>query len=198
MKLISITENFKNYFDDIYKLCETAQNDKIESIRQNMAVKHWAKNPHCLLYRIYIEKKFSDNNGILTCVYDDNKIISISGAERSDFENICIWGKRLYTLPNYRNKNIHRLLLKPQYDWSMKNNFKVALGTWNEDHYSLYRFEKNKIKNRKSYDALPELDISNAIAYPSKLLICNTPQWVIMYYLDNKYIWRIPRSIIIT
>ena len=132
IRVITPDENLE-YFDDIFKFCQKAHREtKLKQTIKNMSPVNWEENKESLLYRIYVKGFFDNEKGMLTLVYYNNELISLSGVE-SYSNDVAIMAKRYFVLRAYRPYPfLHNFMLDPQLEWALKRKFKVALLTINE------------------------------------------------------------------
>lgn len=113
--------DFRDYFFSIRCFCRIAyyQSDN-EDMKRNMAWRDWTQYHQSLLYKIYIENKYS----IVHLVYEDDRIVSLSCMEEYD-PDIMIGGKRYFTLKEYRGNNyFSKFMLEKQIDYCRRNEYK--------------------------------------------------------------------------
>lgn len=143
-KVVHTREKFEDLFDDIFLFCVKAceqikQQSKEEGVDfsqtlVNMDYTTWEHNNECLLYRIYKTTKFNGNHGIMVLLYDDDRIVALSGVEMWNRHTVSL-GKRAFTLREYRNQFINTKYLMPvQIDWANMThpNRKLFIVTVNE------------------------------------------------------------------
>lgn len=116
------------------KLQAKEENRDLSQTIVNMNYINWERNNECLLYRIYMAKKFDGINGILVLLYKGDDLVALSGVEMWN-ENTVSLGKRAYTLKEYRNNLANTKHLMPlQIEWAKKNhpNAKLYIVTTNK------------------------------------------------------------------
>jgi len=189
-----ITENFEDYFDDIYGLCLECERDpkEKEDTIKNMSTKDWENNSSSVLYRIYKKKMFHDGNGLVTLVYDENKLVGISAVERwpDNPKECAILAKRLYILKTYRNKNLfHNYILNKQIDWCKENEIKLGVITINE--YQKDRALKlvNRLLTGNAKQFIEKSPLEEWDMYPHTVEIYDTQQYFIYSFFDPEYIY---------
>jgi hypothetical protein len=85
--------------NDITSLC--AENRDLE----NFSDVNWGNNPKSLLYKFTYTDIFSEKNGAYFLLYQDEKLVHMSGVNKSEFdENVYICGVRTLTKKEYRHK----------------------------------------------------------------------------------------------
>lgn len=143
-KIVHTRENFEDLFDDIFLFCVKAcEQIKQQSKEQgvdfsqtlvNMDYTNWEHNNECLLYRIYKTTKFNGNHGIMVLLYDEDRIVALSGVEMWNKYTVSL-GKRAFTLREYRNQFINTKYLMPiQIKWAYNTHpeLKLFIVTVNE------------------------------------------------------------------
>lgn len=89
-------------YTDIVQLC--SENRDLE----NFSDVDWGNNPASLLYKIFFTDTFSEKNGAYLLLYDKDKVVHMSGFNKSDFDdNVYICGVRTLT----RHSKQHQLLM---------------------------------------------------------------------------------------
>ncbi|MFA5490565.1 MAG: hypothetical protein WC284_15365 [Candidimonas sp.] len=151
--------------------------------------------PGSLWSVLFEEKRFDHPNGIFGLLYEDDKIIAMSGAYRADFcQDIVIGGVRTYTLKEYRKDFLHGSLLIPkQIEWAVKNEASAFALTFNHYNRWLWDFIRRincgggVVLGKKVPDSLKEFT-----AHPKPCVIKHTKQWICWKRLNEKfkYDWR--------
>ena len=159
MKLKVIRSDFESYFKDIQNLCSAAI-DEMASTKgrdvgqtiKNMDSVTWTFNKHCLLYRIYVKKDFSNGNGMLCILYDaDDNPVSISGVSKYN-DDIAMLARRQYTLLPYRGKGVyHKYCMDWQIEWAKQAGCKACMITVNEYNKVLYKMLRRIPQGKATY-----------------------------------------------
>ena len=171
-----IATNPYDYIQEIKDFCKIAYE---ESNDENMSLDDGNNTPS-LLKHLRLK-----TIPMLTMVLYDKNIISLSGVQKYN-EDVCILGKRFYTLKEYRkspmgkpNNFFQDYMYKPQLSWAVDNNFKVALITFNEHNKKLIPVLEREQKKGRSFQSFKKLD--------KKLIINKTEQYVFYNKLDINY-----------
>ena len=172
---VVITEP-KKYLSHIKEFCHIAYQ---ESGDENMSL-NIDEDSSSLLKHIHY-----DTVPMITAVLQDEKIISLSGVQKYS-NDVCILGKRFYTLKDHRkspmgkpNNFFQDYMYEPQLTWSVNYGFKIALITFNEHNKKLIPFLEREQKKGRSFQSFKRLD--------KKLTINNTEQYVFYKKLDENY-----------
>jgi len=197
LKVIDSEKIFEELYQDIYNFCNEAiidlkQQQKKQSIDlsqtiRTMGTKDWESNNECLLYRIYKQKKYSNNEGLLNLVYYNNKIIGISGAELVG-ENVISVAKRLFVLTPYRVQNFTTRFFTPsQNQWFKRNHPKVNLviATFNTYLKNMIFRTAQKYKDRQVEGDKVWNHWIEWKTYPEIVMINYTPQYLIYLSKDK-------------
>ena len=171
-----IATNPYDYIQEIKDFCKIAYE---ESNDENMSLDDGNNTPS-LLKHLRLK-----TIPMVTMVLYDKNIISLSGVQKYN-EDVCILGKRFYTLKEYRkspmgkpNNFFQDYMYKPQLTWAVDNNFKVALITFNEHNKKLIPVLEREQKKGRSFQSFKKLD--------KKLIINKTEQYVFYNKLDINY-----------
>tara|TARA_Y100001972_G_scaffold5521_1_gene5925 strand:+ start:507 stop:1061 length:555 start_codon:yes stop_codon:yes gene_type:complete len=171
-----IATNPYDYIQEIKDFCKIAYE---ESNDENMSLDDGNNTPS-LLKHLRLK-----TIPMITMVLYDKNIISLSGVQKYN-EDVCILGKRFYTLKEYRkspmgkpNNFFQDYMYKPQLSWAVDNNFKVALITFNEHNKKLIPVLEREQKKGRSFQSFKKLD--------KKLIINKTEQYVFYNKLDINY-----------
>ena len=171
-----IATNPYDYIQEIKDFCKIAYE---ESNDENMSLDDGNNTPS-LLKHLRLK-----TIPMVTMVLYDKNIISLSGVQKYN-EDVCILGKRFYTLKEYRkspmgkpNNFFQDYMYKPQLSWAVDNNFKVALITFNEHNKKLIPVLEREQKKGRSFQSFKKLD--------KKLIINKTEQYVFYNKLDINY-----------
>lgn len=171
-KILSSQAEVDNHFDEIKAFCRLAVKDsKNKSLRNNMAYVFYENIPEALMNRIYVKKSFL----ILTLVYDENNLVSLSGVEPFN-SSVALIGRRLFKLKSHRNIDIfYDYMLEPQMNYLKDHNFKVGLFSVNDYNKLIFDFTRKQ----KRYENFVFIDEPIMINYVS--------QYVFGIYTDEKY-----------
>tara|TARA_Y100001938_G_C7846357_1_gene308613 strand:+ start:36 stop:590 length:555 start_codon:yes stop_codon:yes gene_type:complete len=171
-----IATNPYDYIQEIKDFCKIAYE---ESNDENMSLDDGNNTPS-LLKHLRLK-----TIPMVTMVLYDKNIISLSGVQKYN-EDVCILGKRFYTLKEYRkspmgkpNNFFQDYMYKPQLSWAVDNKFKVALITFNEHNKKLIPVLEREQKKGRSFQSFKKLD--------KKLIINKTEQYVFYNKLDINY-----------
>jgi len=193
MRVQSIFEN--NYHlthkDDILNYCKLAFNEKSEPSHVNMYSDDWETNVATFPYLIYKSNRFTNNNGDMFVLFDDDEnIIALSGVNVSDFDNkVALGGVRTWLNKDQRGKFvIGRNLLPVQLKWAIDHGMKTIALTFNDYNKRLlpyfkragFGIEKKRYINSMFYNGQFHVDFPVKINY--------TKQWVIYHKIDESYI----------
>lgn len=177
---------------DITIFCEHIKNQQnFNSADVNMLPDNWENNPASLLNVLLIEKRFSNQNGVFNLLYQNSKIIAVSGAYISDFDRrVVIGGVRTYTLQDYRNDFLHgRYLLPKQIEWAKSKNAEIFCLSFNEYNRWLANFILRCANGKGAVlgKTVPESYLG-FIEHPKIVNIKNTKQFLLKKYLVNNSI----------
>lgn len=189
-----IENGFDSYFDELYKFCQLAEKETtLTKTTNNMKARGWKDHPESLLYRVYHSRKYDNNNGAMSILYDTNgDICAFAGVERQT-NDIAVMAKRYYVSRKYRFMPLlSTFIINPQIEWAERNGFKVCLITVNEyqRHTVLALFKR--MKERKAV-VLGENVYPNGNIYedmkivPCKVFINGEHQYIIIHYIDKNY-----------
>jgi hypothetical protein len=171
--------------DDIVLLCQQAEQEQTKPAYENMKVKDWETNTNSLLYILQKTSRFSKNQGMFSCLYDQEKLIAISGCYTCDWDtNVVIGGVRAWVVPEYRARYLQSLYLLPaQKRWALENKCAVFALTFNDYNKKLMniitRSGKYQNKAKKGVGHTRPEFYDNFVLLPKKVIIQYTPQWVI-------------------
>lgn len=158
LKVLRNHEEYEDHFRDVSKLCElavtemasTADRDVGQTIK-NMDYVTWTFNKHCLMYRLYVKKDFSNDNGMLCILYDEDNPVSISGASKYN-DDIVMLARRQYTLLPYRGKGVyHKYCMHWQIEWAKQIGAKACMITVNEYNKVLYKMLRRIPQGKATY-----------------------------------------------
>lgn len=193
---LSTDRHFNFYFSLIKDFCKKAVSEtKLPETKRNMGVEKWEENTACLLYRIYIKRKFHNENGCFNLLFFDGVLVVISGVERSEFEpnDIVIFAKRTYILKEYRNMFLyHDYLFLPQVEWAKSIGAQLGIITINQyqEKTLLPRFLRSIVgKSVTLSNRSKQQHFNNLEYHPTLLLICNEYQHVFKYSIIEQYNW---------
>ena len=190
--LINITDgNYtKNQIDDIILFCREIQSNTNSNADTNMVADDYEAKTNSLLYTLLIEKRFSNNRGIFNLLYLDKKLISLSGAYKSDFDSrAVIGGVRTYTLDQYRNQFHHsEQILPAQISWARTQNAEVFCLTFNLYNEWLAKFIERANSGRGIVLGKPVPEsLVGFQRHPKIVKIKETKQILLKKYLINNY-----------
>ena len=165
MRLEIVRSDFEKYYNDISLFCLTAIEEMksasyrdVEQTIKNMDYDTWVTNNHCLLYRIYVKRDFSWGNGMLCLLYDNDQIVSVSGASKYN-DDIAMLARRQYTLNAYKGKGIyHKYSMDVQIEWSKEANCKACVILINEYNKVLYNMLRRIPQGKATYFGGPAYD----------------------------------------
>ena len=171
-KILSSQAEVDNHFDEIKAFCRLAVKDsKNKSLRNNMAYVFYENIPEALMNRIYVKKSFL----ILTLVYDENNLVSLSGVEPFN-SSVALIGRRLFKLKSHRNIDIfYDYMLEPQMNYLKDHNFKVGLFSVNDYNKLIFDF----CRKQKRYE--------NFVFIDEPMMINHVTQYVFGIYTDEQY-----------
>lgn len=198
MKLELIRSDFESYFKDIFDFCKEAvdissQESKIgrnvEQTIKNMAYKDWESNNHCLLYRLYVKDDFNNGNGMFCVLYEDDKIVSVSGVSKYNDE-VSMLARRQYSLLSLKSKGLlHDYFLEPQIAWAKDSGSKAAVILINDYNKWLYNSLKRVGEGKASL-----LGHEGGLARYRDFIFLGGPfrinyadQYVAMYKIDKDF-----------
>ncbi len=171
-----VATNPNDYLQDIKEFCSIAYN---ESNDENMSLDDGNNTPS-LLKHIRLK-----TIPMITMVLHDEKVISLSGVQKYN-EDVCILGKRFYTLKEYRkspmgkpNNFFQDYMYKPQLSWAVENNFKAALLTFNEHNKKLIPVLEREQRKGRSFVSFKK--------YDKMMTINKTEQYVFYKKLDENF-----------
>ena len=186
--------------NDITSFCKKCELEITQPAYDNMAYINWYNKPNTLMYMITNTEQFSDSNGIFSFIYDDNdEIIASCGAYRSEFDtNIVIGGVRSWKLPNFRGlPDIANKIMPYHLEWATTNGAKVFALTFNEYNEKmmrvLHRSGKYNGKQFLKFGQPPSDFYPNLEILPFKVLVKNTPQYILYKHIDTSYEPNWPR-----
>lgn len=172
-------------FYNILELCKNNQENTNYSI-------DWKKYPNSILHALIEQDRFSKENGGMVLLYNNRKLIALSGYNRSPFDyNIFLLGSRTLVDKDYRNNQfISSYIIPTQINESKKLGAKICAFTFDvTNKFSLYNvFINNKLRlllKNKIFDSYENLQALN-----HTVNIYNTEQNVLYIELENyKYDW---------
>ena len=170
---------------DIEYLCQRAELEKVKPSSENMRLQDWQCTPNSLLYLLRKTNRFSCNQGLFTCLYDQTRLVALSGCYRSEWDqNVVIGGVRAWVIPEYRARYLQaRWLLSAQKNWAYQNNCAVFCLSFNDYNKKLMNIitrsgkYQNKAKKGVGYTRPDFYD--NFTLLQQKVMIQYTPQWVV-------------------
>jgi len=166
----------KEYIYEITEFCKKAYD---ESGDENMLLRDDLNSSSLL--------KHIKHNTIpmITAVLHNENIISLSGVQKYN-KNVCILGKRFYTLKKYRkspmgkpNNFFQDYMYEPQLTWSINYGFKVALITFNKHNEKLIPVLEREQRKGRSFQSFKK--------YDKMININNTEQHVFYKKLDENF-----------
>ena len=171
-----VATNPIEHLEEITKFCEIAYK---ESDDKNMSLDTG-------IYSSSLLKHIKQNTiPMITIVMHDENIISLSGVQKYN-ENVCILGKRFYTLKKYRkspmgkpNNFFQDYMYEPQLTWSINYGFKVALITFNKHNKKLIPVLEREQRKGRSFQSFKK--------YDKMININNTEQYVFYKKLDENF-----------
>lgn len=180
---------FDSTSDDslLIELCEAAGRDDMPGAR-NLSLIGWENNPACLLYKIYIEKVYDeDNRGRYMGVLDeDGKIMLSFGCMPWDKDyNTCLMPTRLYLREDRRGYGKTETFTKrfeiPQKlmnEECIRLGYRATLITHNQ--YNLFLREAAHRDSRDSGYMIFDY-------YDDPVIINYTKQWALYHLFDQTY-----------
>jgi hypothetical protein len=193
MKIQSIFENnyHINHKTEIFDFCKQAFEEKSKPSHVNMWQDDWENDTSTFPYLLYKSNRFTDNNGDIFLILDDNnKILAMSGVNISDFDpNVALGGVRTWLNKAMRGKFIvGRHLVPMQLKWAKDRNMKTMTLMFNDYNKQLIPYfkrsglgiKKQRNPNSMFYNGLFQVNFPVTINY--------TKQWVIYHKIDEDYI----------
>tara|TARA_B100001971_G_C17936355_1_gene405372 strand:+ start:74 stop:658 length:585 start_codon:yes stop_codon:yes gene_type:complete len=169
----------KKILEEITELSNTAYLDPKNKAKANYETEGWETKPHTLLHIILKKDRFKEGNGMLSLLYDNNKLIGFAGAYKHT-DNILICLVRAFIIKQYRGKNVLANILSHQLTYAKQNNYKCGWLTFNDYNKYLYdmivRFNKGQVVTLGSKT---DNIYKQAIIYKDPIEIQNTMQYVI-------------------
>ena len=163
----------------IYEITEFCKKAYDESNDENMSLRDDLNSSSLLKHIKY------NTIPMITAVLHNENIVSLSGVQRYS-DSVGILGKRFYTLKDYRkspmgkpNNFFQDYMYEPQLTWSIDNNLKIVLITFNKHNKKLIPVLEREQKKGRSFQSFKKLD--------KKLIINNTEQYVFYKKLDENY-----------
>lgn len=174
----------------IFVFCETAARETDKEASTNMKLMGWQDDPASFLYLVFKEKRFSADHGLLTCLYDGDRIVAVSGVYRSDFSpHIFLGGVRAWNLRRYRTKYLQAAKLFPaQIEFARNHDGKLFALSFNDYNEKLWRIltrsgpYTGKARRGFGYARPRFYDDLQAVEFP--VTIKYTRQWVAYKTLD--------------
>jgi hypothetical protein len=151
----------------------------------------WENDASTLPYLLYKSNRFTDDNGDMFLMLDDNnKISAISGVNISDFDpNVALGGVRTWLNKDMRGKFIvGRYLLPMQLKWAKDHNMKTMTLTLNDYNKRLIPYFKRSgfgIKKQRNPDSM---FYNGQFHVDFPVIINYTKQWVMYHKIDEDYI----------
>ena len=171
-------------YNDLEDFCRFAEKEIDKPAHVNMSYTDWENKPNSLLYLLHKTNRFSENNGIFICLYDDENMVAVSGCYKAEFDDVVIGGVRAWVLPKYRAKYLQaNYLLKYQREWCIRQNCKAFILTFNDYNKKLMdiliRDGKYKEKATKGVGFSRPNFYNNFQKLERKVIIQHTEQWVL-------------------
>ena len=171
-----VATNPLEYLDEITEFCRIAFD---ESGDKNMSLDIGIHSSSLLRH---IKNKTIP---MITMVMNDTKVISLSGVQKYS-NQVCILGKRFYTLKQYRkspmgkpNNFFQDYMYEPQLTWSINYGFKVALITFNEHNKKLIPVLEREQRKDRSFQSFKKHD--------KMMNINSTEQYVFYKKIDENF-----------
>ncbi len=157
MRIETITDNYIKHFFSVQDFCDqaeidnridTAKNKDLCQTTLNMSAEHWTTNTNSLMHRLYVKKDFSNNNGALVAVYENDRIVAVSSITKLD-NKTALGGRRTFILKGHRGRYLFvNGLLPPQLDWAKSNNIERVLLAVNQYNKSVYRLMRRIVNSQ--------------------------------------------------
>lgn len=191
-KVQSIFEN--NYYlthkNTILDYCRKAFLEKTEPSHTVMYSENWEEDPGTLPYLIYKSNRFSNGNGDMFLLVEDDLIKGCAGVNiLNEFDpNVAIAGVRTWLDKELRGKFlVGRYLLPAHLKWAKEKNLKTIIITLNEYNKRLipyfkregFGIKKNRNENSMFYNGQYHLE------FPVTLY--HTKQYVMYHKIDESY-----------
>jgi len=192
MKVQSIFDNDYHitHKDEILEYCRNAFEEKSEPSHVNMWHEDWENVNSTLPYLLYNSSRFSDGNGDIFVLFDNNdNILAVSGVNISEFDNnVALGGVRTWLNKDMRGQFvIGRYLLPIQLKWATEVGCKTVALTFNDYNKRLipyfarsgFGIQKKRNPGSMFYNGQHILDFPVTINY--------TKQWVVYHKIDETY-----------
>lgn len=172
-------------YNDILDLCKNNQENTNYSV-------DWENHTNSLLFALINQNRFAKENGGMVLLYNQQKLIGVSGYNRSPFnDNIFLLGSRtLVDKENRNNQLVSSYIIPTQISESKKLGAKICAFTFDvSNKFSLYQVfinsKLNLLLHNKIFSIYENL---KALEYPVN--IYNTEQNVLYIELENyTYDW---------
>ncbi|MGE0632404.1 MAG: hypothetical protein AB7O96_08355 [Pseudobdellovibrionaceae bacterium] len=178
---------------DLEVFCmEAEKENRLRS--RNWQYTDWSKKPETFLYCLMKEKRFSQRNGEVTAVYDDLRIVAVSGVYESEFapETVAIGGVRAHTLQSERKTSTQKgygflhgdYIFPKQILWAEKRGFTTFALTFNKHNRWLAEFilrigQKKAIGLGYHPQEAAQKAYSGFSLWPHMVIIKATPQFLL-------------------
>ena len=144
--------------------------------------------------------QFSNNNGLLSFIYNDkNDIVASCGVYKASFDpNVVIGGQRTYKLAQYRVlSNIGNYIMLEHFEWAKNVNGKVFILTFNEYNEKLmhYLHKSGKFASAACIgETINPRDFYTTMEIlPFKILLRGKAQFVLYKHIDKDYQVKWPK-----
>lgn len=194
LKLISIFSDEivdnDDVVQDIIEFCKEAAGAN-ENASENMSVDDWKNKGETLMYLLLIEKRFSKNKGRLDLLYNEDKIIALSGVYISDFDPlVAIGAVRGWILKEYRHTwYLGKYVFPTQCDWAQKQGAKIFLMTFNDYNLPIAKMFERSANGRGVIGIKTGHFYKGMELHPKPLLIKNIFQWALKKTLEKGFEW---------
>jgi hypothetical protein len=176
--------------DLILDYCKQAFSEKEQPGHVNMWHHDWEEQIATLPYLLYCSDRFSNNNGEMFLLFDNNNnIVGISGVNVSEFDkNVALGGVRTWLDKDLRGQFVMgRYVLPHQLSWATGLSLKTLALTFNDYNKRLIPYftrsglgiQKKRKPGSLFYNGQYALDFPVTINY--------TKQWIIYHKIDENY-----------
>ena len=172
----------KKILEEITELSNTAYLDPKNKAKANYETEGWETKPHTLLHIILKKDRFKEGNGMLSLLYDNNKLISFAGAYKHT-DNILICLVRAYTRKKYKSKTLLGTYILPEeIKFAKEIGCEKAWLTFNDYNKTIYDGLKRVSKGKGVILGTKTPNIyKQATFYEEPLIIQNTMQYVVEF-----------------
>jgi hypothetical protein len=192
---------FNKYTDsqDFLKFCKESSLEVEQLAAQNMWADDWQNQKHTLPYIVFIVNRFSEPNGGLFLLKDNEKIIGCSGIYKSEFsDDVCIAGVRTWVTKEYRNHSLVRdYFLTAHKEWAINKGFKLIALTFNEYNRNIIKiWKRTRLGEVRNPRQPHHMFYKNFNEVPFSITVQYTKQWAIYEQLDEtfNFDWQSIRS----